>query len=126
MVGGRTGDQKRQMIDAAVNGEADLLNLDVIDVQEFVARNLISRIELSKDRFLAPIIERSHVSDDPDQYWAAPFNADVGMLFERVPKDGAPAENPSLPAVIDRLAPGSQGFVGQVGPGSSASDEAFR
>jgi multiple sugar transport system substrate-binding protein len=126
VVEGSTGDQKRQMIDAAANGTADLLNLDVIDIQEFADEKLISRIGLSKDRFLPRIIEPSHVSDDdPDQYWAAPFNTDVGMIFERVPEVGTPAENPSLSSVLDGLARDSQGFVGQIGPGSSASDEAF-
>jgi multiple sugar transport system substrate-binding protein len=122
---GSTSDQKKAMVDAAANGTADMLNLDVIDIQEFGEKGFISRFPLSKDRFLPRIIEPSHVSDDPEQYWAAPFNADVGMLFERVPSVIASAENPTLSGALDKLSPGSQGFVGQIGPGSSASDEAF-
>ncbi|HEX6683462.1 MAG TPA: extracellular solute-binding protein [Candidatus Limnocylindrales bacterium] len=122
---GTTEDQKRQMLDAAGRGTADLVNLDIIHIQEFAAQRLISRIELGKDRFLTPTIEAGQIFGDPGRYWAAPFNTDVGMLFERVPAGGAPAKDPSLSSVIDGLSPDSQGFVGQVGPGSSASNEPF-
>jgi len=90
VVEGSTGDQKKRMIDAATNGTADLLNLDIIDIQEFAGQGLISRIELRKDRFMTRTIEASQVSSDPGQYWAAPFNTDVGMLFERVAAGAAP------------------------------------
>lgn len=122
---GPTGDQKRQMLDAAVNGTYDLLNLDIINIQEFAAQGLISRIALGKDAFLTPTLDAGKANDGSGQYWAAPFNTDVGMLFERIPADGAPAENPSLSTVVDGLAPGSQELICQLGPGSSASDEAF-
>jgi len=122
---GSTVDQKKRMTDAAINGTADLLNLDIINIQEFAAKGLVSRIKLSKDQFLTRTIEASQVSNDANEYWAAPFNTDVGMLFERVPTGATAVENLGLPNALDNLAPGSQGFVGQVGPGSSASDEAF-
>ena len=122
---GSTADQKKRMTDAALKGTADLLNLDIIDIQEFAAKGLVSRIKLSKDQFLTRTIEASQVSNDANEYWAAPFNTDVGMLFERVPAGATPVENLSLSNALDNLAPGSLGFVGQVGPGSSASDEAF-
>jgi multiple sugar transport system substrate-binding protein len=124
-VPGQTADQRKRMSDAAANGSADVLNLDIIDIPEFAGRGLLSRIELRKDRFLERAIATGRVSADSDEYWAAPFNTDVGMLFERLTAGSAPGENPRLSTAIDSLAPGSLGFVGQVTPGSSASYEAF-
>jgi multiple sugar transport system substrate-binding protein len=124
---GSTDDQKKLMIDAAANGAADLLNLDIINIQEFAGARLISPFQLNRGLFVDRTLQAGQVAGDPRQFWAAPFNTDVGMLFERIRAGGAaPAEHPDLPEVLDQLiSAGSQDFVGQVGPGSSASDEAF-
>ncbi|MDI1461140.1 extracellular solute-binding protein [Catellatospora sp. KI3] len=123
---GRTGDQKQRMINAAVDGTADILNLDIIDIPEFAAAGLISPLTLNENLFLKGILRPGAVDGEKNRFWAAPFNTDVGMVFERVPAGAAAAERPDLPQILDSLVrPGSLGFVGQVGPGSSASDEAF-
>lgn len=123
---GRTGDQKQRMKDAAANGGADILNLDIIDIPEFAAAGLISPIALNENLFLAGILKPGAVQGEDGRFWAVPFNTDVGMLFERVPTGAVAAERPDLPRILDSLVlPGSLGFVGQTRDGSSASDEAF-
>lgn len=125
--GDATADQKRQMLTDARNGTADIVNLDTIDIQEFVSEELIAPIELQDVQLFVPrTIEASQVDNDPSRYWAAPFHTDVGVLFERLAA-GDPGTDPKgLADVLDNLVrPQSQGFIGQLGPRSSASNEAF-
>jgi multiple sugar transport system substrate-binding protein len=123
---GRSGDQRRSMTKAADNGTADILNLDIVDIPEFAAANRISPISLDENLFVTGILKSAAVNGRDGLYWAAPFNTDIGVLFERIPAGGPAAEPLDLPSVLDELVhAGTFGFVGQVGPGSSASDEAF-
>ncbi|GAA1742138.1 extracellular solute-binding protein [Luedemannella helvata] len=122
-----TTDQKLQMLTEARNGTADIVNLDTIDIPEFARQDLIVPIELPDDQlFVGRTIDASRVDNQPGHYWAAPFHTDVGMLFERLAPDGPRTEATSLAEVLDtRVAPRSQGFIGQLRPSSSASYEAF-
>ena len=122
-----TTDQKLQMLTEARNGTADIVNLDTIDIPEFARQELIVPIELPDDQlFVGRAIEASRVANQPGHYWAAPFHTDVGMLFERLAPAGLRAEPTGLADVLDhRVAPRSEGLVGQLRPSSSASYEAF-
>jgi multiple sugar transport system substrate-binding protein len=132
-----TNDQKATMIGDAANGKADILNLDVINIQDFAKRGLISEIELEDvDGFLPitrqPAIRRRQGKtlneSDSNPYWAAPFNADAGMIFERLRTDRPlPDSQDTLSQIIDeRVRKQSHGFAAQLPtqPGS-ASREAF-
>jgi multiple sugar transport system substrate-binding protein len=115
------------MLTEAKSGTADIVNLDTIDILEFVGQELLVPMELPDDElFISRTIQASRVDNDASRYWAAPFNTDVGMLFERLTSGGTPTDVTGLAEVLDNLVPdGSQGFVGQLGPTSSASNEAF-
>lgn len=121
-----TGDERTVMLEAARNGRADILNLDVIHIPEFAQRGLITPVTLKDGvNFLTPIQQLNQVKDEADRYWAAPFNTDVGMLFAR-PTSPPPVRPPTLAEVLDRrVAAGSQQFVGQLGLSDSTSNEAF-
>jgi multiple sugar transport system substrate-binding protein len=130
VVEGSTTDQRRQMLERAQRGAADILNLDIINIPLFKSRDLIDPLPLSPDNFLPKTLvpSRAGAADDSSEYWAAPFNADAGMLFAR----GAPgsavrsAAVPPLTNVLDGLVPpGSGGFAGQLMPLSSSTMEAF-
>ncbi|MFY1636235.1 hypothetical protein ACN27F_23680 [Solwaraspora sp. WMMB335] len=120
-----SGDERQIMLEQAVRGEADLLNLDVIDVPEFADRELISPIALDGGRqLIGPLDWMNRVSIDDPRYWAVPFNTDVGMLFVRTGDDDRPASR-SLSELMATIPDGSQQFVGQLRPSVSAYHEAF-
>jgi multiple sugar transport system substrate-binding protein len=120
-----TGDERAVMLSRAQAGEADIINLDVIHIPEFAAKGLITPIPLVNSlEFLEPTLRMSLVPDQPDRFWAAPFNTDVGMLFLRR-ADQRPTEVRSLADVIDRIPAGSRQFVAQLRAAASTSDEAF-
>lgn len=129
-VEGSTADQRMQMLGRAQVGAADILNLDIINVSLFKSQGYIEPLELIPNNFLPKTLIASRLgnSNPNADYWAAPFNADVGMLFAR----GDPGSSvraaalPSMSTVIDTLVPrGSHQFAGQLMPLSSSSYEAF-
>jgi multiple sugar transport system substrate-binding protein len=124
---GETGDQKSEMMDAVTKHNADVLNLDVIHIPDFATRGLITPIALADvNGYVSNTLLASRVAGDRDRYWAAPFNTDVGMLFERLPAKGPAPAASRLSDVLDKQASdGSHQFVGQLKPSSSASDEVF-
>ena len=86
-VTGPTLDQRDQMIDAAVSGGAGILNLDTIHIPYFAHKGYLAPIEVENvNEFLPATLTASSGGTDlgPRQYWATPFNTDVGMLFERL------------------------------------------
>ncbi|HYN97112.1 MAG TPA: ABC transporter-binding protein [Pilimelia sp.] len=121
-----TSDERTVMLELARLGQADVVNLDVIHIPEFARKELITPITLLNSAdFLESTRRPSEVANDPGKFWAAPFNTDVGMLFQRLPGGGRAGTEPSLSDVIDGVADRSGDFVGQLRPTSSASDEAF-
>lgn len=123
---GDTGDQLREMDGLARSGQADILNLDIIHIPYFAGHELITPIELDNPNvFLERTLVANRVGNDTRQYWAAPFNTDVGLLFQRRPDHDAPADPATLADVIDNAPPGSRRFVGQLRPTASDSHEAF-
>jgi multiple sugar transport system substrate-binding protein len=124
-----TGDARAAMISQVESGDADVLNLDVIDIPFFQKQGHIEPIELPNDaEFLAGTLVASKLEDPGENmYWAVPFNVDAGMLFQRVATDVAietPA--PTLKAVVDQapgVTPGR--FAGQLNPQSRRTGEAF-
>jgi multiple sugar transport system substrate-binding protein len=125
IVTGTTVDQKTNMLAAARSGMADIVNLDIIDIPEF-APGLIEPVRLDRGLFLGDVLKPGAIKDKEEEYWAAPFNTDVGVLFERASDDSAPNEQSDLVQVLSRLGSSKlAGFVGQLGSGSSASSEAF-
>jgi multiple sugar transport system substrate-binding protein len=127
---GSTRDQRDAMISRVTSGNADVLNLDIINIPYFQSRGHIAPIELQGvDEFIPNTLLASKLGDaGATQTWAAPFNTDVGMLFTRLGTDPAAADatEPTLATVIDGLVPDrSRQFAGQLKPQSSSSDEAF-
>jgi multiple sugar transport system substrate-binding protein len=70
-------------------------------------------------RWLSSILDGR--SSDFD-YWAVPFNTDVGLLFSRIADKRAPNEAPGLKSIL--AGPPGQ-FVGQLATVGSQTDEAF-
>jgi len=121
-----SGDERRIMLEKAAAGEADLLNLDIVDVPEFATKGLIEKIPPTGGRqLITPLEQVSRVPDEPGAYWAAPFNTDVGMLFTRLDGDSTEAPPRRLPDLLATIPDGSQQFVGQLRPNVSAFYEAF-
>lgn len=121
-----SGDERVSMLSHAENGQADILNLDIIDIPEFAGKGLITPIPLrDRLRFVTPALRPSQLPDEPDMCWAVPFNTDVGMLFRR--RTGETATRPrTLAEIVDRGVPAGSGqFVSQLGPNASNYDEAF-
>jgi multiple sugar transport system substrate-binding protein len=124
-VGGPTIDQRREMIGAINSSNADVVNLDIIDVPYFGDQGLIGEIELDESTFLEPTLLPSRVANNENRYWAAPFNTDVGMLFERLPGHQDDGTGLGLADVVDDEASnGAPQFVGQLSA-SDASREVF-
>ncbi|MFV2018965.1 extracellular solute-binding protein [Micromonospora sp. LOL_023] len=120
-----SGDERQIMLDRAQGGEADLLNLDVVDVPEFAAKELITPIPVSNaQQATTALPQSSRVTGDDGSYWAVPFNTDVGMLFSRTDED-TPLETPQLSELLRAIPDGTQQFVGQLRPTVSAFYEAF-
>lgn len=122
--GSRTSDEKRQMENAARNGDADIVNLDTIDIPDFKDQGLIDPIELEDYELFIDRIISTNRSDD-DRYWAVPFNADVGVLFHRRNPGEPESKIGGLANVIDQAPKGSHSFVGQLQPSASTGNEAF-
>jgi multiple sugar transport system substrate-binding protein len=106
---GSTVDQRDAMISRVTSGNADIVNLDIINIPYFQSRNHITPIEPQDvDEFLPSTLLASKLGDPgANQHWAVPFNTDVGMLFRRVETDPGTADTqaPTLAAVVVGLAP---------------------
>ncbi|HEX8345248.1 MAG TPA: extracellular solute-binding protein [Actinoplanes sp.] len=122
-----TGGQKLTMRNHAVDGSADIINLDVIHVPEFAAADLIVPLELDgPNEYLDPLLHPLRHREDPGRYWAAPFNTDVGMMFQRLTDGSSDTDRQTLKEVLAQRAPdGSGRFVGQLRPQTSTAREAF-
>ncbi|WP_432897774.1 extracellular solute-binding protein [Micromonospora matsumotoense] len=124
-VEGGSGDERKRLLTAAQNGSADILNLDIVDIPEFAAQKLITPIRLTDPNFLTSVKDLHQVADAPNSYWAAPLNADVGMLFWRNPETDQP-DKVTLSLVLGTFAAADKrSFVGQLRPNSSNYNEGF-
>jgi len=103
---------------------ADIFNLDVIHIPRFVAEGKIISIDPHNDLSLLAPVQQLCQRRGTDQFWAVPFNSDVGMLFRRV-TDKRSDVAPSLKAVMTASVRGPAQFVGQLDTVGSQTDEAF-
>jgi len=113
----------QDQFDKFTQTRADIYNLDVIHIPRFVAEERITPISPGNGiSLLAPLKRACQVAGSADDYWAVPFNADVGMLFRRITDKRAIDDPPSL---REALAAGGRQLVGQLDTGGSQTDEAF-
>jgi multiple sugar transport system substrate-binding protein len=102
---------------------ADIFNLDVIHIPRFAAEGRIKPITPQNDiSLLAPLKRVCSVGGSESDFWAVPWNADVGMLYRRVTDRTSGGGEPTLKSMLG-LAPGQ--FVGQLETVGSQTDEAF-
>jgi multiple sugar transport system substrate-binding protein len=102
---------------------ADIFNLDVIHLPRFVAEGRIKPFTPHNDISLLPPVKRySQVGSSETEFWAAPWNADVGMLFRRITDKRAADQEPVLKSVL--AGPPGQ-FSAQLDSVGSQTDEAF-
>jgi multiple sugar transport system substrate-binding protein len=102
---------------------ADIYNLDTIHIPRFAKAGRIRPIALAGDRsLLEPIRRICQVDGSPSEYWAAPFNTDVGMLFRRITDKRNRDDEPTLKQVLAKT---REQFVGQLATGGTQTDEAF-
>ncbi|MDG4834512.1 extracellular solute-binding protein [Solwaraspora sp. WMMD1047] len=125
VVASGSGDEWRVMLAKAQNGETDLVNLDIIDVPQFARDGLIDPIPMDGGQLVEPLRTISRVPGSDEAYWAAPFNADVGMLFTRVDDERAEVSFRSLADLYAEIPDGSREFVGQLRSTVSAHHEGF-
>ena len=104
------------------DSRADIYNLDVIHIPRFRAEKRIVPFAPRNDISLLGPVRRLSEKAGTSEFWAVPFNADVGMLFDRIADKSDTAEPPSLQDVL-RDAPGQ--FVGQLQTVGPQTDEAF-
>ena len=126
---GTTLNQRNAMVDLVNAGAVDVLNVDVIDIPFFHEQKHLREVELEDvNGFLPKCLLTSRLGvPDSKTYWAVPFNADVGVLFQRLVADFGPATTPpSLADAVDRLVEdGSATFAAQMQARPSPSSEAF-
>jgi ABC-type glycerol-3-phosphate transport system substrate-binding protein len=106
---------------------ADIYNLDTIHIPRFAKAGRIRPVAPSDGiSLLRPIRRICEVDGSPSEYWALPFNTDVGMLFRRIrdthDRDRLP---PTLKHVLAEPATSPEQFVGQLTTGGMQTDEAF-
>jgi multiple sugar transport system substrate-binding protein len=111
----------RDQFDKFNDRRADIFNLDAIHIPRFAAKGRIVSITPRNDISLLSPVRLVSQRAGTDEFWAVPFNTDVGMLFRRVADKTADPE-PILRDVL-RDAPGS--FVGQLDTVGTQTDEAF-
>jgi multiple sugar transport system substrate-binding protein len=103
--------------------KADIFNLDVIHIPRFVAAGRIVAVAPQNDISLLPPVKRvCQKQGSPDELWAVPFNADVGMLYRRIVDKRTAGPEPNLKGV---LADSPAQMVGQLDSVGSQTDEAF-
>ncbi|MEE6260824.1 type 2 periplasmic-binding domain-containing protein [Plantactinospora sonchi] len=112
------------MIEKKKNGEADVVSLDIIDIREFAKDGHIKPVPLLERTYFQVIDQVHRVSPGSREYWAVPFNSDVGMLFSRATAD-LDLGKPLLPQVISKDAQGRPRFVGQLAPERENDKESF-
>jgi multiple sugar transport system substrate-binding protein len=125
VVASGSGDEWRAMLAKAENGETDLVNLDIIDVPQFARDGLIDPIPMDGGQLIEPLRTISRVPASDEAYWAAPFNADVGMLFTRLDDERAELPFRSFADLYAGIPDGSREFVGQLRSTVSAHHEGF-
>jgi multiple sugar transport system substrate-binding protein len=112
----------RDQFDKFNQTRADIFNLDVIHIPRFAESRRIVSFASTNDISLLGPVRRVCEKPGSDEFWAVPFNTDVGMLFRRVADKRAKDPEPTLRDVL-REAPGQ--FVGQLQTVGSQTDEAF-
>ncbi|XVU27092.1 ABC transporter-binding protein [Actinoplanes sp. CA-054009] len=104
------------------SSRADIFNLDVIHIPKFAAEKRIVPITPRNDISLLAPVRRLSARPDGDDFWAVPFNTDVGVLYRRVADKAEAGPDPTLAQV---MASSSRSFVGQLDTVGSQTDEAF-
>jgi multiple sugar transport system substrate-binding protein len=113
----------KDQYDKFTRKRADIYNLDTIHIPRFEKAGRISPIRWNSEvSLLEPITRILQVEGSPEEFWAAPFNTDVGMLFRRITNKRTAEEEPTLQQVLARA---PEQFVGQLDTGGSQTDEAF-
>ena len=112
----------RDQYDKFIDTRADIYNLDVIHIPRFVQEKRIVSFNPGNDIQLLEPVRRLTERPGTDEFWAVPFNSDVGMLYRRVTDKNAPDREPTLQDVM-RGAPNQ--FVGQLKTVGPLTDEAF-
>ncbi len=112
----------RDQYEKFLGTKADIFNLDVIHIRRFADEGLIVPIAPRNEISLLPAVRALSARPGSDDFWAMPFNTDVGMLYRRVTDKSAADPEPSLRTVLT-TAPGQ--FVGQLDTVSPQTDEAF-
>lgn len=106
-----------------VQSPADIYNLDVIHIPRFRAEGRIKPVKPGNDiSLLAPVKRLCAVDDSDTEFWAVPWNTDVGMLYRRVTDRSSSGGEPTLKSMLS-TPPGQ--FVGQLDTVGSQTDEAF-
>ncbi|GID31046.1 ABC transporter-binding protein [Paractinoplanes brasiliensis] len=113
-----TGDQYEKFL----SKKADIFNLDVIHIPRFADDNRIVPITPREGHSLLPAVRRLSQRPGHDDFWAIPFNTDVGMLYRRITDKSVADVEPELADLITK-APGQ--FAGQLNTVSPQTDEAF-
>ncbi|HET6480415.1 MAG TPA: ABC transporter-binding protein, partial [Actinoplanes sp.] len=117
-VNSSTRDQYEQFLGT----RADIFNLDVIHIPRFADEGRIVPITPRGEITLLPLVRRLSERPGSGDFWALPFNADVGMLYRRITDKAAGDPGQRLQDVLAR-SPAQ--FVGQLDTVSPQTDEAF-
>jgi multiple sugar transport system substrate-binding protein len=112
----------RDQYDKFISSRADIFNLDVIHIPKFAAEKRIVPITPRNDISLLEAVRRLSAREGTDDFWAVPFNTDVGVLYRRVADKTAAGPDPGL---ADVMATSSRDFVGQLDTVGVQTDEAF-
>ncbi|MBM2622966.1 extracellular solute-binding protein [Actinoplanes sp. LDG1-06] len=112
----------RDQYEKFLGTDADIFNLDVIHIPRFAAQGRIVPVALPPDLSLMAEVGRLSQRPGSDEFWAVPFNTDVGMLYRRVTDKSVADPPPTLKGVV-ASSPGQ--FVGQLQTVSQQTDEAF-
>ncbi|SNY34369.1 ABC transporter-binding protein [Paractinoplanes atraurantiacus] len=112
----------RDQYEKFISSRADIFNLDVIHIPKFAAEKRVVPITPRNDISLLPPVRRLSVREDTGDFWAVPFNTDVGVLYRRIADKSEAGPDPTLAQVMSSS---SRGFVGQLDTVGSQTDEAF-
>jgi multiple sugar transport system substrate-binding protein len=113
----------QDQFDKFTQAPADIFNLDVIHIPRFAAEGRIQAIDPENDISLLPTVKRVCAAEGSDSdFWAVPWNADVGMLYRRVTDRTSSGGEPTLKSMLGT--PAGQ-FTGQLDTVGSQTDEAF-
>jgi multiple sugar transport system substrate-binding protein len=111
----------RDQFDKFNESRADIFNLDAIHIPQFAARDRIVPFTPRNDISLLSPVRRVSQRAGTEDFWAVPFNTDVGMLYRRV-ADKTDDPEPTLRGVMRDA---SASFVGQLETVGTQTDEAF-